>query len=302
MMSLPNHYIPDAQGVNGSKTSATLNFSQRPLVDRERISQEFHQRLPQADASRNLMELTDRPPAHVYHNYPHIIIGGQPFYLIPSDPGRAEAYEIDSYAYPQSVPIYEEIDNSSTAKCPSECSASDQGEIGSLRRGEQDLDLNQSPRLLPVNNNRCQSRNTNSSDLSSSDTSANNNKHLGPRIRVNPLLPTRETPFQDTSFSDSYESNASSNASSSQKENNLRKGLATSSNRARFPRKSPASNSTSSTSSIYYYSDTLRKKEVQPPTGDSNKLNHPDLSDLVLVDTQVIFENDQKARKSTTQV
>lgn len=57
------------------------------------------------------MELSSNPPAHLYHNYPHIIIGGQPFYLIPSDPANAEAFEVDSYAYPQNVPIYEEIDS-----------------------------------------------------------------------------------------------------------------------------------------------------------------------------------------------
>ena len=61
------------------------------------------------------MELASQPPPshNVYHNFPHIIIGGQPFYLIPSDPEDCAAFETGdpAYAYPQNVaPIYEEID------------------------------------------------------------------------------------------------------------------------------------------------------------------------------------------------
>ena len=66
-------------------------------------------------AGRTRMELASQPPPshNVYHNFPHIIIGGQPFYLIPSDPEDCAAFETGdpSYAYPQNVaPIYEEID------------------------------------------------------------------------------------------------------------------------------------------------------------------------------------------------
>ena len=64
---------------------------------------------------RTRMELASQPPPshNVYHNFPHIIIGGQPFYLIPSDPEDCAAFETGdpAYAYPQNVaPIYEEID------------------------------------------------------------------------------------------------------------------------------------------------------------------------------------------------
>ncbi|TRY61982.1 hypothetical protein TCAL_10719 [Tigriopus californicus] len=95
--TLPNHYIPGPSSDGKS-----------PAIER----------LGRAQPS-NTMQLSDQPPAppHLYHSYPHIIIGGQPFYLIPSDPNSACSADCDtdSYAYPQNVPIYEEIDPYATS-------------------------------------------------------------------------------------------------------------------------------------------------------------------------------------------
>jgi hypothetical protein len=66
------------------------------------------------------MELSERPPQPRPPNvippnaYPHIIIGGKPFYLIPSSgEGLNNEGMFESYSYPQHVPIYEEIDGGS---------------------------------------------------------------------------------------------------------------------------------------------------------------------------------------------
>ena len=132
--SLPNHYIPD-----------------QPAFPR--IS-EVRPRLSVPE--RTIMELSERPPQLRPPNvippnaYPHIIIGGKPFYLIPSsgDPGLNDG-SFESYSYPQHVPIYEEIDGGSRFyEAASEMDfSSEQGEVGSIERLAHNVDsISRSPR------------------------------------------------------------------------------------------------------------------------------------------------------------
>ena len=92
---LANHYIPEQKMM-------TLDFAARKQQIRERLGQ----------PRNNIMELSERPPCpqptatlELYQNqtdYPHIVIGGKPFFLVPSIESASE-----SYAYPQQMPIYE---------------------------------------------------------------------------------------------------------------------------------------------------------------------------------------------------
>ena len=94
---LANHYIPEQKMM-------TLDFAARKQQIRDRLGEPRH----------NIMELSERPPCHppvsaqatleLYQNqtdYPHIVIGGKPFFLVPSIDST------ESYAYPQQMPIYE---------------------------------------------------------------------------------------------------------------------------------------------------------------------------------------------------
>ncbi len=277
-----NHYIPD-----GEKRHFASTVGRRHFDNNGRLFS-----LQQANSSstvcrslgvlserpqRTLMELTDSPPSSNPHNgqeYPHIIIGGQPFYLIPSS--TANNFHNDgnsSYAYPQSVPIYEEIDPAAVEEDEVSSAASDQGEIGSLTRPD-DPDravISTTPRSLrhlqsqqrqqpsqrPVTSH---SQTTNSSDLSSSGESrlsppnARQQQQM-PRVLVNPLV--RDLAYQDTSFSSETEASKLGPRQSMVKLN---------------PQRSPGNSSTSqgsstsTSSSVYYYSDTLRKKGVENNT------------------------------------
>ena len=68
------------------------------------------------------MELSERPPmmlnqannnmasSEVYQNasdYPHIVIGGKPFFLVPTSAVDTTTNSSEVYAYPQQMPIYE---------------------------------------------------------------------------------------------------------------------------------------------------------------------------------------------------
>lgn len=123
--TLPNHYIQD------NNQQEKLFIQQQPSRDPRHLQR---LQLLSGEPQRQRMELAPQPPPsgnpHIYHNFPHIIIGGQPFYLIPSDPDLAATFgeRENSYAYPQNVPIYEEILEDSFSV------SSDQGEVGSLSR------------------------------------------------------------------------------------------------------------------------------------------------------------------------
>jgi len=122
--TMPNHYIPEGMqpkmiivnSDNSQRVSGTATLD--PLSQRRNMN-DFRQRI-EPPVSRNVMTLSARPPVATPTNTtgfpPHILIGGQPFYLVPTsatDSGNPDqqANVQDNYTYPQNImPIYEEID------------------------------------------------------------------------------------------------------------------------------------------------------------------------------------------------
>lgn len=102
---LANHYIPDHQKM------MTLDT----VLRKQAIVEDFRQRFAPPENRRNVMELAERPPmvqpSDVYQNdYPHIVIGGKPFFLVPSSSNVSNSVDnSEAYAYPQHMPIYEVI-------------------------------------------------------------------------------------------------------------------------------------------------------------------------------------------------
>merc|ERR1719245_2527387 len=129
---LANHYIPDTPN---HQKMMTLDHKDH-LLRKQAIAEEFRQRFGPMTERRNIMELSERPPMplqnnHIHQNqvesqhayqvsnpsdYPHIVIGGKPFFLVPSSQSPSSVMETtvntnsEAYAYPQHMPIYEEID------------------------------------------------------------------------------------------------------------------------------------------------------------------------------------------------
>lgn len=251
MQTLPNHYIPDMLKEDGGqappRTHQVLSLRRDPAAPR--------------------MELAAQPPpqhpaATGHHGFPHIIIGGQPFYLIPSDPvnapgAAAAAYEADAYAYPDNTgPIYEEIEESFEEE--EEGFESDQGEVGSLQRlppPSAGPGILQEPQVLRPT----------------------------PRVLVNPLV--RDIAFQEAHAPMRAPSN-NVHVNSAGQQNPLSehplRGFTPISNRAPQPcdslgrakakaaaaLSSPAASNGSS--SIYYYSDTLRPKAEKAANNTSS--------------------------------
>ena len=135
---LANHYISDA---NNHNKMLTLDHRDN-LLRKQAIAEEFRQRFGPMPERRNVMELSERPPQivptiqnnnpgmilgsgtlpahshqHAYQvsnasDYPHIVIGGKPFFLVPSSHSPSTVMDTtvnnsEAYAYPQHVPIYE---------------------------------------------------------------------------------------------------------------------------------------------------------------------------------------------------
>ncbi len=142
--SLPNHYIPEQ-----AQAFPRLTEVRPRLSVPERTVMELSERPPQM-----------RPPAVLQPNaFPHIIIGGKPFYLIPSSGDESSNHNdgsFESYSYPQHMPIYEEIDGNSSycggrlyeATSDMEYS-SEQGEVGSVERLAHPLESSMHPPRSP---------------------------------------------------------------------------------------------------------------------------------------------------------
>ncbi len=296
-----NHYIPEnsmqQQQQQQQHASATLSHLQQQQGNQ-------HKRhfapatlcagnvvIPQTSnstASTTLMELSHLPPQT--SEYPHIVIGGQPFYLVPTL-RRQQLVNQDnngdmSYAYPEHCgPIYEEIDPYAAEvsvmqnfKSDDECSAaSDQGELGSVTHNR--------GRATGDNSNKHRQFSQNSSDLScsNSDSGINNPTQLKssppsssssssqakrraqqPRVLVNPMVRDvmTEDGFRDTSFTSDQDLIKPTFSSPS----------STSTSSSKVPQRSPATSS--SNSSVYYYSDTL-KKSKDPSTNDGEVILPP---------------------------
>jgi hypothetical protein len=178
--------------------------------------QEQQQFQSQESVNSRRMELASR--GSPYHNFPHIIIAGQPFYLIPSNPADCAAFEnSESYAYPQhcNVPIYEEIDP----------------------HQEDEVQVHHHQDMLHFANGGSEEYSSVQSDQGEAGSNPNSLERVQPkifqprhpRLLVNPMNPHERPP-------------------------------------ARLPHRSPAAASNSSdapsgstgSSSVYYYSDTLR--------------------------------------------
>jgi hypothetical protein len=135
---LPNHYIPEL--TSGSFTLGH-NLQEHPrmlVIDngdngnvvpgkRHMVIEDFRQRFGEPAQARNVMELSERPPmltpSSVSHSNfpPHILIGGQPFYLVPTSSAASSSNNVpndtmgEQYTYPQNImPIYEEIDSNNS--------------------------------------------------------------------------------------------------------------------------------------------------------------------------------------------
>ena len=133
---LPNHYIPELP--SGSFTIGhNLQEHPRMLVinngdntvggKRQMVIEDFRQRFVDPAQARNVMELSERPPMLTptsvsQPNFPpHILIGGQPFYLVPTSSASSSTNNGlndttgEQYTYPQNImPIYEEIDSNNS--------------------------------------------------------------------------------------------------------------------------------------------------------------------------------------------
>ena len=139
---LPNHYIPEL--TSGSFTLGhNLQQNPRMLVinngengnpvvagKRHMVIEDFRQRFGDPTAqTRNVMELSERPPMLTPTSVnqpsfpPHILIGGQPFYLVPTSSAATGINNCpndtlgEQYTYPQNIhqmPIYEEIDSNNS--------------------------------------------------------------------------------------------------------------------------------------------------------------------------------------------
>ena len=232
--TLPNHYIQE-----GSKMlSTSQSCQQHPMAMAALPTSQSS-----LSGSSTLMQLSQQPPPppHLYHDYPHIIIGGTPFYLIPSDPNSncSADCETDSYAYPQQVmPIYEEIDpyavNSFGGGVMGHPAGppSDQGEVGSLRRPHSPSGNQLLPQSHPLVEQQLTSQL--SSQLSSHQGQGCQAHPRTPRVVINPL--TR----------DASRASGRTVCSSTLKKS---PGVA-----------SASTGSSSNNSSMYYYSDTLHKR------------------------------------------
>ena len=182
------------------------------------------------------MELASQPPPshNVYHNFPHIIIGGQPFYLIPSDPEDCAAFETGdpSYAYPQNVaPIYEEIDPDHEEATTGWVSSSAEVAAGNWSQAAAAGHSNN-----PVRNSRVVT-----SDVASSEYNSSAQSDQGEAGSDTSSLRRQPRP---------------------QKAAPLGRLVVNPMERQQPPHRSPASSTGSS--SMYYYSDTMKNPSKQP--------------------------------------
>ena len=250
---LANHYIPDRMMTLDTRVNAphsaggfdTINLS--PGQMRKHVQEDFRQRFV-PEVRRNVMELSERPPmpvpTAVYQmaDYPHIVIGGKPFFLIPSSTNTSTADSIipsgitmgdpssssEAYAYPQHMPIYEEIDynavNNPVLK--------------------QVMD-----RPLSSTASQSNSAHTNTSELSSNES--NSSHHENSHVFQNPNLATPKKRLTESSTAAIIEQ------------------------RCRSPQSvysaKMVNSSQKSGQSVYYYTDTLKPRVYANTSMDSDE-------------------------------
>jgi len=236
---LANHYIPEQKMM-------TLDFAARKQQIRERLG----------EPRNNIMELSERPPLghpqapqpslELYQNqtdYPHIVIGGKPFFLVPS----IDASE--SYAYPQQMPIYEEIDYGTVSTQPAQHSPAG----GSHQTQSSHMVLD---RPLSSTASHSNSAHTNTSELSSGDTSSASSQKMDElhhhHLHHTPNKQIKRLADQPLERSRSPQSAYSAKLANKQ-----------------------------TNSSVYYYSDTLKKEDKVNTRVTIDKKNNAQGSTLV---------------------
>ena len=284
-----NHYIEDfhhqsrvvamtvARSQQQEQRQQQQQRSMIPLPDSTEVTALGNALSHHATSGHNLathghtrMELASQPPPshNVYHNFPHIIIGGQPFYLIPSDPEDCAAFETGdpSYAYPQNVaPIYEEIDpDHDDRRLPGPVGrfvTSDQGRVVTGDQARVVTSDVASSEYSSVQSDQGEAGSDTSSlrrpRLSQQQQQQQQRAPLG-RLVVNPMEQQQQQQQQQQQ---------------SQQQQALRRMP---------PHRSPASSTGSS--SMYYYSDTMKNPTKQPnrqrvPQQQSHQRLSDDFSD-----------------------
>ena len=284
---LANHYIPDRMLTLDTRHSfgdssaiprdfGDTSFDTSTNIDvRKQVQDEFRQRF---EVRRNVMELSERPPmpvpTSVYQmaDYPHIVIGGKPFFLIPSSNASSivnpdqSTQSSEAYAYPQHMPIYEEIDYNAIVNTNSAGSA-----VNSNSKVVMD-------RPLSSTASQSNSAHTNTSELSSNEShsSQHDTSHHGLHSAALIMTPTQKR-LTDHSTSAVERSRSPQSIYSAK--------LATSSQK-------------SGQSSVYYYSDTLK-----PRTYANTSMESDDSIDVTKkVNTKVTLDDPHTQQSGSTLV
>ena len=297
---LANHYIPDRMltldtRLHHHSSSGPAPFDQHSMTlvptehhqgsailgngSRQFVQDEFRQRFA-PEVRRNVMELSERPPmpvpSSVYQmsDYPHIVIGGKPFFLIPSSNTSSIVPDLDpstttgcssseAYAYPQHMPIYEEIDYNAV-----NCSTNSEAIIFNTSSNNSNKNVVMD-RPLSSTASQSNSAHTNTSELSSNESNSsqnenhpnNSNHHIhhqgfhGSNIPhlSNSTRKKRLATVVAASTEDQIQlSRSPQSMHSTAKINSSNKSINTSSGSAN-------SSTTGGNQSVYYYSDTLKQ-------------------------------------------
>lgn len=277
---LANHYIPDAPN---HQKMMTLDHKDH-MLRKQAIAEEFRQRFGHGPERRNIMELSERPPMPIIQNhqiiqnpaesqhayqvsnasdYPHIVIGGKPFFLVPSSHPPSSVLETtvnnsEAYAYPQhqQMPIYEEIDYT-VISAP-------------MSSGSIMMD-----RPLSSAASHSNSAHTNTSELSSGGDSSSSNSSQKIIVPTDSSSSSNSTAVIMPEISQHGSIMMSPRLSSQQNRVRLADGIIRSASpqspfSARLSGKNQ--NKPANSSSVYYYSDTL-KKPLPPPSSEENSFD-----------------------------
>merc|ERR1719273_1541814 len=211
-------------------------------------------------------------------DYPHIVIGGKPFFLVPSSHSPSSVLETtvnnsEAYAYPQHMPIYEEIDYTTVSAPMSSGSATM---------------MMMMDRPLSSAASHSNSAHTNTSELSSGGDSSSSNSSQ------------KNNPLQDSNNSDNQQSSQQFMTPRHSQQNRVR--LADGVIRSASPQ-SPFSarlsgknqNKSANSSSVYYYSDTLKKPSVHNNDEQYEKTVEINSNNSAKVNTKVTLMEEKDA-------
>lgn len=303
---LANHYISDA---NNHNKMLTLDHRDN-LLRKQAIAEEFRQRFGPVPERRNVMELSERPPQvvptatlqnnnpgvligtlsadsqqHAYQvsnasDYPHIVIGGKPFFLVPSSHSPSTVMDTtvnnsEAYAYPQHMPIYEEIDYT-TVSAP-------------MSSGSIMMD-----RPLSSAASHSNSAHTNTSELSSGSGGDSSSSNSSQKIIIDSAIIMPEV--SQPGFIPPRHCSTTTSSNSQQNRVRLADGVLRSASpqspfSARLSGKNQ--NKAANSNSVYYYSDTIKKPPLQQAGNSSS-------DDTMSLDIKAFPENTNKVNTKVT--